>query len=163
MVKSLVVQATDFGVRRLVAALLFPQGILAISAGNSEHFNSTSYEVGRSITWLICDQASPIKTDPLTKLWKMIRMFSLRYGASMLVTDGQSGTDHFWNAIVENGVEESQFGWCKDKWCVNWQITPTALTKAFSGTDRAAAKCAFDAMMTMKKIDVAAIETAVKG
>jgi hypothetical protein len=63
---------------------------------------------------------------------------------------------------VGNGGEESQCGWCKDKWGINWQITPIAMMKAFTGSDRAAAKRAFDAMMTMKKIDVAAIETAVR-
>lgn len=80
-----------------------------------------------------------------------------------VATDNQEETDRYWNAIVNNGGEESQCGWCKDKWGVNWQITPTALTKAFTGSDRAAAKRAFDAMMTMKKIDVAVIEAAVRG
>jgi 2-polyprenyl-6-hydroxyphenyl methylase/3-demethylubiquinone-9 3-methyltransferase len=72
-------------------------------------------------------------------------------------------TDRYWNAIVGNGGQESQCGWCKDKWGINWQITPIALTKAFTGSDRAAAKRAFDAMMTIKKIDVAAIEAAIRG
>jgi len=80
-----------------------------------------------------------------------------------VATDNQAETDRYWNAIVGNGGEESQCGWCKDKWGLNWQITPTALTKAFTGPDRVAAKRAFDAMMTMKKIDVAAIEAAVRG
>ena len=79
-----------------------------------------------------------------------------------VATDDQAETDRYWNAIVRNGGEESQCGWCKDKWGLHWQITPTALTKAFTGSDRAAAKRAFDAMMTMKKIDVAAIEAAVR-
>ena len=80
-----------------------------------------------------------------------------------VATADQAETDRYWNAIVGNGGEESQCGWCKDKWGVNWQITPVALTKAFTGTDRAAAKRAFDAMMTMQKIDVAKIEAAVRG
>ncbi len=80
-----------------------------------------------------------------------------------VATDGQAETDRYWNAIVGNGGEESQCGWCRDKWGLHWQITPTALTKAFTGPDRPAAKRAFDAMMTMKKIDVAAIESAVRG
>ena len=80
-----------------------------------------------------------------------------------VATYDQAETDCYWNAIVSNGGEENQCGWCKDRWGVNWQITPTALTKAFTGPDRTAAKRAFDAMMTMKKIDVAAIEAAVCG
>ncbi len=79
-----------------------------------------------------------------------------------IATDDQEETDRYWNAIVGNGGAESQCGWCKDKWDVNWQITPRVLTEAMAkGGD--AAKCAFEAMMPMQKIDVAAIETAVKG
>jgi predicted 3-demethylubiquinone-9 3-methyltransferase (glyoxalase superfamily) len=80
-----------------------------------------------------------------------------------VATADQAETDLYWNAIVGNGGEESQCGWCKDKWGIHWQITPTALTNAFTSPDRAAAKRAFDAMMTMQKIDVAAIEAAVSG
>jgi 2-polyprenyl-6-hydroxyphenyl methylase/3-demethylubiquinone-9 3-methyltransferase len=80
-----------------------------------------------------------------------------------VATKDQAETDRYWNAIVGNGGQESQCGWCKDKWGVNWQITPIALTRAVKGSDRAAAKRAFDAMMTMKKIDIAAIEAAVRG
>ena len=68
-----------------------------------------------------------------------------------------------WNAIVSNGGQESECGWCKDRWGLSWQITPRALTDAVMGTDPAAAKRAFDTMMTMKKIDVAAIEAARRG
>lgn len=78
-------------------------------------------------------------------------------------TADQAETDRYWNAIVGNGGQESQCGWCKDKWGLSWQITPVALTKAFTNPDRAAAKRAFEAMMTMKKIDVAAIEAACRG
>lgn len=80
-----------------------------------------------------------------------------------IATEDQAETDRYWNAIVGNGGMESQCGWCKDKWGVSWQITPTALTKAYTGSDRAAAKRAFDAMMKMKKIDIAVIEAAVRG
>lgn len=77
-------------------------------------------------------------------------------------TEDQQETDRYWNAIVGNGGEESQCGWCKDKWGVSWQITPRALTEAMAaGGD--GAKRAFDAMMHMRKIDVAAIETARLG
>ena len=80
-----------------------------------------------------------------------------------VATESQAETDRYWNAIVGNGGAENACGWCQDKWGLSWQITPVALTKAFTGPDRAAAKRAFDAMMTMKKIDVAAIEAAVRG
>jgi len=77
-----------------------------------------------------------------------------------VATDSQEETDRYWNAIVGNGGQESQCGWCKDKWGLSWQITPKALTDAMAkGGD--VAKRAFAAMMTMKKIDVAAIEAAV--
>jgi 2-polyprenyl-6-hydroxyphenyl methylase/3-demethylubiquinone-9 3-methyltransferase len=77
-----------------------------------------------------------------------------------VATVDQEETDRYWNAIVGNGGEESMCGWCKDKWGLSWQITPIALTEAFKDPDRAAAKRAFEAMMTMKKIDVSAIEAA---
>jgi 2-polyprenyl-6-hydroxyphenyl methylase/3-demethylubiquinone-9 3-methyltransferase len=78
-------------------------------------------------------------------------------------TADQAETDRYWNAIVESGGQESQCGWCKDKWGLSWQITPVAMTKAFTNPDRAVAKRAFEAMMTMKKIDIAAIEAACRG
>jgi predicted 3-demethylubiquinone-9 3-methyltransferase (glyoxalase superfamily) len=77
-------------------------------------------------------------------------------------TEDQEETDRYWSAIVDNGGEESQCGWCKDKWGVSWQITPRVLTEAMAfGGD--VAKRAFEAMMPMRKIDVAAIEAAVRG
>lgn len=79
-----------------------------------------------------------------------------------VATDSQEETDRYWNAIVGNGGAESACGWCKDKWGLNWQITPRALTDAMAqGGD--VARRAFEAMMPMTKIDVAAIEAAVKG
>ena len=78
-------------------------------------------------------------------------------------TEDQAETDRYWNAIVGNGGQESQCGWCKDKWGLSWQITPIALTKAVTDPDPVVAKRAFDAMMTMKKIDVAKIEAARRG
>jgi predicted 3-demethylubiquinone-9 3-methyltransferase (glyoxalase superfamily) len=77
-------------------------------------------------------------------------------------TENQEETDRYWNAIVGGGGTESQCGWCKDKWGISWQISPKVLTDAvMAGGD--AGKRAFDAMMTMKKIDHAAIEAAVRG
>ncbi|MEI7987276.1 MAG: VOC family protein [Armatimonadota bacterium] len=79
-----------------------------------------------------------------------------------IATDDQEETDRYWNAIIENGGTASECGWCKDRWGVSWQITPRALTDALAaGGDKA--KRAFEAMMTMQKIDVAAIEAARRG
>jgi 2-polyprenyl-6-hydroxyphenyl methylase/3-demethylubiquinone-9 3-methyltransferase len=80
-----------------------------------------------------------------------------------VATNDQEETDRYWNAIIGNGGKASDCGWCKDKWGVSWQITPVALTNAISNPDRAVAKRAFDAMMTMQKIDIAKIEAAVRG
>jgi predicted 3-demethylubiquinone-9 3-methyltransferase (glyoxalase superfamily) len=81
----------------------------------------------------------------------------------MVLTDDQEETDRYWNAIVDNGGEESACGWCKDRWGYSWQITPRALLAATTSSDKAAAKRAFEAMMTMRKIDIAAIEAALNG
>ncbi len=80
-----------------------------------------------------------------------------------IATDDQAETDRLWDAIVDNGGEESQCGWCKDRWGISWQITPRALTDAMADPDRAAAGRAFEAMMTMRKIDIATIEAARRG
>jgi predicted 3-demethylubiquinone-9 3-methyltransferase (glyoxalase superfamily) len=78
-----------------------------------------------------------------------------------IATDDQEETDRYWNAIVGNGGQESQCGWCKDKWGISWQITPRVLIEAMSAGGAEAGR-AFAAMMKMKKIDVAAIEAAIK-
>ena len=80
-----------------------------------------------------------------------------------VATVDQAETDRYWNAIVGNGGQESACGWCKDRWGLNWQITPIVLTQAIAHPDPAVAQRAFAAMMTMRKIDVAAIEAAVRG
>jgi predicted 3-demethylubiquinone-9 3-methyltransferase (glyoxalase superfamily) len=80
----------------------------------------------------------------------------------VIATDDQEETDRYWYAIVENGGEESQCGRCKDRWGVSWQITPRVLTEALAAGG-AEAKRAFEAMMPMRKIDVAAIEAARRG
>lgn len=79
-----------------------------------------------------------------------------------VATETQEETDRYWNAIVGNGGEESMCGWCRDKWGISWQITPRALSDAMS-KGGAEAKRAFEAMMSMKKIDIATIEAAVRG
>ena len=81
----------------------------------------------------------------------------------MVVTENQEETDRYWNAIVNNGGQESACGWCKDKWGFSWQITPRILLEAMDNPDRAAAKRAFEAMLKMQKIDVAKIEAALAG
>lgn len=81
----------------------------------------------------------------------------------MITTENQEETDRYWNAIVGNGGQESMCGWCKDKWGISWQITPRILLEATTSKDKAAAKRAFEAMMGMKKIDIATIEAAMKG
>ena len=80
-----------------------------------------------------------------------------------VATVDQAETDRYWKAIVDKGGEANVCGWCKDKWGVSWQITPIALTEAISDPDLAAAKRAFEAMMGMGKIDIAAIEAARGG
>ena len=77
-----------------------------------------------------------------------------------IATDDQEETDRLWNAVVSHGGAESACGWCKDKWGVNWQITPRALTQGMKDPDPAVRKRVFDAMMTMRKIDIAAIDAA---
>jgi len=79
-----------------------------------------------------------------------------------IATENQEETDRYWNAIVRNGGVESQCGWCKDRWGLSWQITPRALTDALAAGG-GGAKRAFESMMTMKKIDIATIESARRG
>jgi predicted 3-demethylubiquinone-9 3-methyltransferase (glyoxalase superfamily) len=80
-----------------------------------------------------------------------------------VMTDDQAETDRYWNAIIKNGGSESMCGWCKDRWGFSWQIVPRALIVALQDPNRAAAKRAMDAMMTMRRIDIAKIETARAG
>lgn len=80
-----------------------------------------------------------------------------------VATVDQAETDRYWNAIVGNGGQESECGWCKDKWGVSWQITPIVLTRAIADPNPAVAKRAFEAMMQMTRIDIAAIEAACRG
>ena len=80
-----------------------------------------------------------------------------------IATDTQEETDRYWDAIVGNGGAASACGWCKDKWGLSWQITPRALTEGMTDPDPATRKRVFEAMMTMGKIDIAAIETARQG
>jgi predicted 3-demethylubiquinone-9 3-methyltransferase (glyoxalase superfamily) len=80
-----------------------------------------------------------------------------------VATQDQAETDRYWNAIISNGGQESECGWCKDKWGISWQITPVALSQGIKHPDPMVAKRVFEAMMTMQKIDVAVIERAILG
>jgi len=80
-----------------------------------------------------------------------------------VATESQAETDRFWNALVGNGGQESACGWCKDKWGLSWQITPRVLTSGMADPDPSVRKRVFEAMMTMRKIDHAAIEAAARG
>ena len=84
--------------------------------------------------------------------------FSIQVG-----TVDQAETDRYWNAIVGNGGQESACGWCKDRWGISWQITPFALTQGLGDPDPATRKRVFQAMMTMRKIDIAGIAAARNG
>ncbi|MBD7954145.1 VOC family protein [Stenotrophomonas sp. Sa5BUN4] len=79
-----------------------------------------------------------------------------------VATEDQAETDRLWNAIVGNGGQQSACGWCKDRWGVSWQITPRILLESVTSKDKALAKRAFDAMMTMHRIDIATIEAAIR-
>ena len=81
----------------------------------------------------------------------------------MVLTDSQEETVRYWNAITQNGGQESECGWCKDRWGFSWQITPRVLLDAVGSSDKDKAKRAFEAMMTMRKIDIATIEAARRG
>jgi len=120
------------------------------------------------------DNPSARQGEPLTVEFTVmgIRVMGLNGGphfqqseafSFVVVTEDQAETDRYWNAIVGNGGQESQCGWCKDKWGVSWQITPRILAEAMDSADPARAKRIFEAMMTMKKIDVAALEAAAAG
>lgn len=80
----------------------------------------------------------------------------------MVLTEDQDETDRYWNAILANGGAASACGWCKDRWGYSWQITPRRLIELTTSADRAIAKRVFDAMMTMTKIEIAALEAAAK-
>lgn len=79
----------------------------------------------------------------------------------MVITENQEETDHYWNALLTNGGVESACGWCKDRWGHSWQITPRRLLELTTSADPVEAKRAFEAMMTMRKIDIAALEKAI--
>ena len=117
------------------------------------------------------DNPSAKEGDPLTVDFTVmgIRCMGLNGGphfkqseafSFVVITENQEETDRYWNAIVEGGGQESMCGWCKDRWGVSWQITPRILAESMDNPDKAAAKRVFDAMMSMRKIDIAALDRA---
>ena len=130
---------------------------------------------GRSVTARsACRRAAGKKGDVLTVWFTVLSIPCLGLNGGpvfkhneafsfQVATADQAETDRYWNAIVENGGQESQCGWCKDKWNISWQITPRALTRGMADPDPDVRKRVFEAMMQMRKIDVAAIEAARKG
>ena len=132
--------------------------------------NSSVGKVNRSPA----DNPSAKEGEPLTVDFTVmgIRCMGLNGGphfqqseafSFVVITEDQEETDRYWNAIVGNGGQESACGWCKDRWGVSWQITPRILAEAMESADPARAKRLFDAMMKMKKIDIATLEAAAAG
>lgn len=130
--------------------------------------------VVKAVYFAPSDFPSGKKGDPLTVEFTVLGIpcIGLNGGSAFkhneafsfqVATTSQAETDRYWNAIINNGGQESACGWCKDKWGISWQITPTVLSEAVTSPDPAVAKRAFEAMMEMRKIDIATIEAAIKG
>ena len=141
-------------------AARFYASVFPDSAVNSVHKAPSDYPSGKAgdvitVEFTVCGiPCIGLNGGPM---FKHNESFSFQ-----IATDDQAETDKYWNAIVGNGGQESQCGWCKDKWGISWQITPRALTDAMAAGG-GEAKRAFAAMMEMRKIDVAKIEKARRG
>ncbi len=135
------------------------QSIANLPAAEFELRFQSLFHAGRALAFP-CDREGRVDLDGVSDRARdnYLEAFSFQ-----VATDNQAETDRLWNAIVGNGGQESACGWCKDKWGLSWQITPRALTAAIADPDRAAAKRAFEAMMQMRRIDIAAIEAARRG
>jgi predicted 3-demethylubiquinone-9 3-methyltransferase (glyoxalase superfamily) len=133
----------------------FPDSaVVAVHQAPANHPSGTAGDV-LSVEFTVCGVAClGINGGPM---FKQSEAFSFQ-----IATEDQDETDRYWNAIVCNGGVESACGWCKDKWGVSWQITPRAFTEAFAAGGHVAERV-FEVVMTMQKIDVAAIEAAVRG
>ncbi|MCE9957642.1 VOC family protein [Aeromonas rivipollensis] len=116
---------------------------------NTSHFDNNSIAIGKGIPCLGLNGGPGVSHS-----WA----FSFQ-----VATKTQAETDRYWHAIIDNGGQASECGWCQDKWGISWQITPLALTEAITDPDPEAARRAFEAMMQMGKIDIAAIEAARRG
>lgn len=145
-------------------------------AEEAAHFYAETFpdSVVKSVHFAPSDFPSGKKGDPLTVDFTVLGIpcIGLNGGSAFkhneafsfqVATTTQAETDRYWNAIVSNGGQESACGWCKDKWGISWQITPVVLSEAVTSPDPAVAKRAFEAMMEMRKIDIATIEAAIKG
>ncbi|CAN5273878.1 VOC family protein [soil metagenome] len=139
----------------------FYAGIFPDSAVTAVHRAPADYPAGKAgdaltVEFTVCGQtfvglnggAGPVFTDAVS---------------FQVFTDDQAETDRYWSAIVDTGGEESACSWCRDRYGLSWQIVPRVLMAALSNPDQAAAKRAMEAMMTMRKIDIAAIEAAIAG
>lgn len=142
------------------AAARFYTGLFPDSRLGNVHRAPSDYPDGRSGDALVVDFV--VAGIPCIGLNGGPRFKHSEAFSFQIATEDQAETDRYWNAIVENGGEESQCGWCRDKWGISWQITPRVLTEAMAAGGEVA-KRAFAAMMPMRKIDVAAIEAAVRG
>jgi predicted 3-demethylubiquinone-9 3-methyltransferase (glyoxalase superfamily) len=137
-------------------ASLFPE--TSVGKGHEAPTDNPSAKAGEELTVDFTLLGHPVLGLNGGPMFKPTEALSL-----MVLTEDQAETDKYWNAIVGNGGAESYCGWCKDRWGFSWQIVPRVLMEVYDNPDKAATKRAFDAMMTMRKLDVAVIEAAIKG
>jgi predicted 3-demethylubiquinone-9 3-methyltransferase (glyoxalase superfamily) len=137
-------------------ASLFPN--TTVGKGHASPSDNPSANAGEELTVDFTLLGQPVLGLNGGPMFKPTEAMSL-----MVLTEDQAETDKYWNAIIGNGGSESYCGWCKDRWGFSWQIIPRILMEVYDNPDKAAIKRAFDAMMTMRKIDVETIRAAIEG